>query len=155
MKTSIINPLLYCLLGAILVSGCASNRGPQEESGTIVGGVVGAAVGSTIGKGDGRIAAIILGTLTGSMVGANIGRHMDRQDRIRTAETMEYNRTGQAAQWKNPDSGNHYTVTPTRTYESNQGPCREFTMDAVVGGKTQQVYGTACRQADGSWKIVK
>lgn len=38
----------------------------------------------------------------------------------------------------------------------NQGtPCREYYMTANIGGKKEQVYGTACRQADGSWKIEK
>ena len=31
---------------------------------------------------------------------------------------------------------------------------REFTLDATVGGTPgQQVYGTACLQADGSWEL--
>ena len=150
----ILTPLVSSILSVSLITACATG-GPQEQSGSVVGGVVGAAVGSTIGKGDGRTAAIILGTLTGSMIGANVGRYMDQQDRVHTAETLEYNRTGQTSEWKNPDTGYDYSVTPTRTYESAQGPCREFTMDAMVGGRMQQVYGTACRQADGSWKIVK
>jgi surface antigen len=153
MKTRIITSFISTVLTIGLISGCAS--GPQEQSGTVAGGIVGAAVGSTIGKGDGRIAAIILGTLAGSAIGANIGRHMDVQDRVRTAEIMEYNRTGQPSGWKNPDSGNVYTVTPTRTYERAEAPCREFTMNANIGGKVERIYGTACRQADGSWKVVQ
>lgn len=27
------------------------------------------------------------------------------------------------------------------------------TVDSVVGGKRDKVYGTACRQADGSWRV--
>ena len=38
--------------------------------------------------------------------------------------------------------------------ESDSGPCREYTIDAIIGGKTEQIYGTACRQSDGSWKTV-
>jgi surface antigen len=45
-------------------------------------------------------------------------------------------------------------MVPTRTYESAEGPCREYSLDAEIGGKTEQVYGTACRQPDGSWRIV-
>jgi surface antigen len=70
-------------------------------------------------------------------------------------QVFEYNRTNQPSSWTNPDTGNSYTVTPTQTYESQGTPCREFTMNSQIGGKTEQVYGTACRQADGSWKIVK
>lgn len=31
--------------------------------------------------------------------------------------------------------------------------CREYYTDAGVSGRTQQVYGTACLQPDGSWEI--
>ena len=47
-----------------------------------------------------------------------------------------------------------YTVVPTRTYDSPSGPCREYTVDAVIGGRLEKVVGTACRQADGSWRNV-
>ena len=46
------------------------------------------------------------------------------------------------------------SVTPTATHLSaNEQPCREFTTTVNIGGQPQQGYGTACRQADGSWKI--
>ncbi len=140
------------VLALTLSVGCTTT---QEQSGAVLGGVAGAAAGSAVGKGTGRTVAIILGALLGTTVGANIGRHMDAQDRIRTAEAMEYNPTGRPSTWRNPDTQTSYTVTPTRTFDAASGPCREFTMDAEVGGKPQQVYGTACRQADGSWKIVR
>lgn len=142
---------LAALALALALPGCAT----KEETGALVGGAVGAAVGSTVGKGSGRTAAIIMGTMVGSVVGSSVGRYMDQQDKIRTAEVMEYNRTNQPTSWRNPDTHNEYTVTPTRTYERTAGPCREFTMQANVGGRPETVYGTACRQPDGSWKIVK
>jgi surface antigen len=147
-----ISTLMAFTLAVVLSSGCALT---QEQSGAAVGGAVGAAAGSAVGAGSGRVVAIILGALAGTAIGANIGRHMDEQDRVRTAQVMEYNKTGQASTWNNPDTQTSYTVTPTRTYDASEGPCREFTMDADIGGKPNQVYGTACRQTDGSWKIVK
>jgi len=46
-------------------------------------------------------------------------------------------------------------MTPTRTYQTASGSyCREFTQTIVVGGRTEEGYGTACRQPDGSWQIV-
>jgi len=32
-------------------------------------------------------------------------------------------------------------------------PCREYTLEALIGGQPETIYGTACRQADGSWKM--
>lgn len=62
--------------------------------------------------------------------------------------------TGRAVGWKNPDNGNQYRVTPTRTYYDSEQPCREYTTLATIGGKQQQIYGKACRKADGSWQVV-
>jgi surface antigen len=70
-----------------------------------------------------------------------------------TNRTLESAPTGQAASWRNPDSGNSGTVTPTRTYQRSGGEyCREYTQTVRVGGKTEEAYGTACRQPDGTWK---
>jgi len=145
------------VLGLGMLGGCAT----QEQSGALIGGLAGAALGSTVGRGSGRTAAIIAGTLAGSIIGSKVGRSMDEQDRMRTQQVLENNRTDQSSTWHNPDTGNTYTVTPVKTYThkdegpgQGQGPCREFTMNAKIGGKTEQTYGTACRQADGSWKIV-
>lgn len=32
--------------------------------------------------------------------------------------------------------------------------CREYTRTVYIGGRTQDAYGTACLQSDGSWMIV-
>ena len=146
--------IIFSLASLMILSstGCAS----KEEGGALSGAAIGAAVGSTIGRGHGRMLAIMLGTAIGIQVGRTVGKYMDEQDRIRTSMAMENNRTNVSSSWRNPDTNYEYTVTPTRTFESTQGgPCREFTVNAAIGGKTEQVYGTACRQADGSWKIIK
>lgn len=135
------------------IVGCETTT--RQDQGAVIGGVVGAAVGSTVGGGHGREAAMIVGAITGTMIGSKIGQSMDAQDRRYIGSSLEYNRVGETTAWRNPDTGNNYDVTPTRTYASAEGPCREFTMDAYVGGKKEKVYGTACRQTDGSWKIVK
>jgi surface antigen len=142
------------LLTTILaVTGCANNMGQQEQGGMVIGGILGGVLGSQVGKGHGRTAAIIAGTLAGTAIGGAVGRSMDDVDRMRTAQTLETVRTGVPSRWRNPDSGNEYTVVPTRTYDAASGPCREYTIDARVGGRPEKVYGTACRQADGSWRV--
>ena len=143
------------LASSVILSGCASYYTPSRQAqGTVAGGVIGGLLGSTIGDGRGQVWAAAAGTLIGAMVGSNIGSQLDELDRRRAGQTLETARTGSSRGWVNPDTGTGYTVTPTRTYDSGYGtPCREFTMDAEVGGRTEQVYGTACRQADGSWKM--
>jgi surface antigen len=141
---------IAALLG---LTGCATQYGPSEQTGMIIGGALGGLLGSEVGAGRGRTAAIILGTMVGTAIGGSIGRSMDDTDRLKTALALENVRTGVPTTWRNPDTRNEFEVTPTRTFETVSGPCREFTLEAVVGGSAEQVYGTACRQPDGAWLI--
>jgi len=147
--------IIFLVTLIFTLSGCAStSHQSQEQSGMVIGAVLGGVLGSKVGKGHGRTAATIVGAIIGSSIGGNIGRSMDDTDRLKTAQTLETVRTGVSSSWVNPDTNNQYTVIPTRTYEQTTGsPCREFTMDAVIGGETEKIYGTACRQSDGSWKV--
>lgn len=142
------------LAAGVALSGCTTTQGPNEQAGMVIGGALGGILGSQVGKGSGRTAAIIVGTLAGAAIGGNVGRSMDDTDRLKTARTLETVRTGVPSAWQNPDTGNQYTVVPTRTYDSSSGPCREYTIDAVIGGRVEKVYGTACRQPDGSWRVM-
>jgi surface antigen len=137
--------------GVSLLTSCASPPN-REQAGMVIGGVLGGVIGSEVGQGHGRTTATIVGTLIGSAIGGSVGRSMDETDRLKTAHALENVRTGVASSWSNPDTGNRYTVVPTKTIENPSGPCREYTIDATVAGSKDKVYGTACRQADGSWK---
>lgn len=145
--------VLFVLSSVISLSGCATLD--RADKGEIIGGVLGGVIGSQVGDGRGQTIAIIVGSIAGSMIGRQIGENMDEADRRNTALALRDNRTGEGATWINPDNGTRYTVTPTRTYESSNAPCREFRVNADVGDQPdQQVNGTACLQADGSWMIV-
>ena len=136
----------------VAITGCTS-YGQPEQAGMVIGGALGGYLGAQVDdRHHGSTAAIIAGTLMGAAVGGAIGKTMDDVDRMRTGQTLETVRTGVSSRWRNPDTGNQYAVTPTRTYESSSGPCREYTIDAMIGGRKEKVYGTACRQPDGSWK---
>jgi len=139
------------LSGVLALSACQAPM-TQEQSAMVIGGLIGGTLGSQFGHGSGRTAAIILGTLAGVAVGGTVGRSMAERDRYMTAQTLETVRTGVPSQWVNPESGNRYTVVPTRTYDSASGPCREYQVNAIIGGRTEAVWGTACRQPDGSWQ---
>ncbi len=140
------------LVTTVLLSGCQSYGGPNEQSGVVVGAVLGGLLGNQVGRGSGRTAAIIIGTLVGSQIGGDIGRTMDDTDRLKVAHSLETIRTGVPTTWRNPDTSYEYSVIPTRTYQVSDGPCREYTIDAIIGGRKEQVFGTACRQPDGSWR---
>lgn len=137
---------------SILLTSCTQVN--NEAVGTVAGGVAGGLLGSTIGGGAGKVAAAAGGAIIGAFLGGKIGQYMDRQDRLEMQRALETAPVGRAVSWKNPDNGNHYSVKPTRTYYKNEQPCREYTTQAMIGGKSQQIYGTACRQADGSWQVA-
>lgn len=125
----------------------------NESVGMAAGGVVGGLLGSQVGSGSGQVAAAATGAFIGAVLGGKIGQYMDKQDQQRMQGALENAPTGKTVSWKNPDSGNQYRVTPTRTYYRNEQPCREYTTYANIGGRQEQIYGKACRQADGSWKV--
>jgi surface antigen len=127
----------------------------REKLGAVLGGMIGGAAGSQIGKGNERTVATITGAVIGILVGQSIGRSMDRVDQNCTGQTLEYAPDHVRVSWSDPESGNRYAVTPLRTYPASADRyCREYQTDAIIGGKRQQVYGTACRQPDGSWKMM-
>jgi surface antigen len=141
--------LAGCL--ALALAAC-ENPPTKEQVATVGGAVVGGVVGSTIGGGTGRTVAIVAGTIAGGLIGNRIGQKLDEADRIKAGQALESTQTGQQSTWKNPDSGEQYAITPTRTYEASGAPCRDFTFVANVDGKSETVQGSACRQPDGSWK---
>lgn len=127
----------------------------RERLGQILGGAAGAAIGSQIGGSSGQTAATIGGAILGVLIGGDIGRQMDSVDQRCVGQVLEHAPSGQTVQWQNPDHGTQYTVQPTNTYQRNDGRyCREYITEARVGGRTEQVYGTACRQPDGDWEII-
>jgi surface antigen len=123
--------------------------------GTVIGGVGGGVIGSTIGKGSGNTLAIIGGTILGAIVGAGVGDTMDNLDQNCVGQTLEHAPDGKSIEWNSPASNTDYQVTPTKSYQDASGRyCREYQTNATIDGRTQKIYGTSCRQPDGSWKLV-
>lgn len=73
--------------------------------------------------------------------------HEEAQVRATTAPV------GETIHWN--EGGASGSVTALRDgYTSTGRYCREFQQKIVVGGRTEDAYGTACQQPDGSWEIV-
>jgi surface antigen len=94
---------------------------------------------------------MIGGTVLGAMIGGELGARMDRRDEQQTVQAFE---SGQPTTWTNPDTGYRYEVQPQPEYQADVGTCRDYTMNAVIEGRTEVVTGTACRQPDGTWEII-
>ena len=127
----------------------------RDLIGAVLGGVAGGAVGQTIGSGSGRTIATITGAVLGAVLGGTIGRSLDEADRACYGETLEYAPDRSTVAWVNPNTGASYQVSPQATWQGSGGQyCREYVTTADVGGQAQTVYGTACRQPDGSWRLM-
>lgn len=145
----------------LLGSACTTDAGPKQTGGAVIGAVAGGLIGAQIGD-DGSTTELIAtatGVALGAWVGSEIGKSMDDQDRLeaeRTAQSaLETNPDGRASTWVNPNTGHSGSTTPTSTYQSADGAnCREYQTTVVIDGRTETATGTACRQADGTWKIV-
>lgn len=153
------NKFIPVLLAGALVSAC-TGVGQKESAGTIIGAGSGAVIGSQVGEGKGQLVGVAVGTLLGALIGGEIGRSMDRADQLAAQQAYQQAQTapiGETVTWDNPDNGHYGTVTPVRqgTNDATGEYCREFQQTVTIGGQTQQAYGVACRQPDGSWRIVQ
>lgn len=125
----------------------------------VLGGVIGAGGGAGIAALAGASPAWIVGSaLMGGLLGGFIGNQLDERDKRMATQAAQQafdkNPTGTASVWKNPDTGNSGSVTPVKTYQLATGQyCRQYQQTITIGGEPHQTYGTACRQADGTWKI--
>ena len=161
LARNLLAGLLVASLGTA-VSGCG-DMGDHEAAGAILGGVAGAVVGNKFGKGSGKTAATALGAVIGSTVGRNIGQSLDETSRQRagaaTHQALETAAIGDPPIiWENPANtggpAEGSTIITRQGADSEGRTCREFQQTVTIGGRQEQSYGTACRDANGDWKIV-
>lgn len=162
-----VRPLWFRMLAVLLVlaygSACATmqaaREGAEDNPKAVLGAVIGAGAGALVaGALGGRGWTVVAAALAGGLLGGAIGHRLDERDKQMAAEAayraFEANASGQASVWNNPDSGNHGSITPTKTRQLANGQyCREYRQDIWIGEEKQQTYGTACRQADGTWQV--
>lgn len=149
------------LLGSAARAECSTEQSSNNAVvGAVFGAVVGGLLGSRIGSGDGTKVAIGAGVLAGGLLGHRLGGSLScdeqKQHRDVTQEALETKPSGTATTWSNPDSGHAGSVTPTRTWRNPDDGryCREFEQTIRADGTSENASGTACRDADGTWKMV-
>jgi surface antigen len=127
----------------------------REVIGAVLGGAAGAAIGSKIGQGDERFITTVGGAVIGAVVGGAIGKSMDDADQACAAQALEYANFKQSVRWHNKARGAWYTVTPVGLVPAagKGAECRRYSMLSETAGDKHTTQGTACRQADGSWRL--
>jgi surface antigen len=152
--------LSVILIPATLMTGLAACD--NQQIGTIAGAAGGAAAGRAIGgDGTGGYVGLILGAIAGGYLGGKVGEWLTPKDKQQmsttTNQALEQGKPGQTYSWTNPESGNSGGVTPTQTFRNQDGStCRDFSSTvSSAQGQNANGAGVACKQADGTWRIVK
>lgn len=139
---------ILALLALLVLSSCAT----KGQTGAVGGAAAGALVGQAIGHNTG---ATLIGAAVGGLLGYIVGNEMDKYDREQLNHAYERGISNQRSAWVNPDSGNQYAVTPQPAYQnpSTHQVCRRAEIEAVIDGKPQKTYSTACRDQYGTWQL--
>jgi len=129
----------------------------KTDVGTAAGVVAGGVVGGFIGAGVGKAIAVIGGAAIGGVAGNSVGRYLDNQDReAYSRATQRAMNSGANTDWNNPETKHYGTIMPQKDYRDEEGrTCRKYTQKIYIDGKQYIGHGRACREVDGSWKIVK
>ena len=151
--------IIGSLLGACTLTSTGPNQqGPKQSIGTVTGMVLGGKIANDFAKGSkNENIWTLAGVTLGAFMGNEIGAALDQQDIIMAQKSqyqaLEYNKLNVGSTWNNPDTGNSGKIYPTRTFNRGEQPCREFTQEITIAGKTETAFGLACRMADGSWQL--
>lgn len=136
----------------MLTFSSCSTPPTKQDIGLVSGGVIGGAIGSLFGGGSGKVVAAGIGAVGGAFLGSEIGKSMDKQDQQKTTTSMN---SPKSTSWKNPKTGNQYTIEPDKMYAANDTTCRHFTATGIIDGKSEKTTGTACLQPeqDAKWNV--
>ena len=139
---------VLALLFLLLLASCAN----RAQTGAVGGAAAGALIGQAIGHNTG---GTLIGAAVGTMLGYIVGSEMDKYDRQQLDHMYERGVSNQRSSWVNPDTGNQYTVTPQPAYQepSSRRVCRRAEIEAVIDGRPERTYSTACRNSYGEWEL--
>ena len=140
---------ILAILSILLLTSCSSmNKGQVGAAGGAAGGAL---IGQAIGH---DTESTLIGAAVGTMLGYIVGNEMDKYDREQLNHVYERGVSGQTSSWVNPDKGNQYQVTPQPAYTgSNNRVCRKAEVTAIIDGKAEKTYTTACRDDYGQWQL--
>jgi surface antigen len=120
----------------------------------LVGGV--AATEAVVTAGRSKAPYVVAGAATGPLVGPRLARAMDDVDHHCVGRTLEYAPDNHRVRWQSDTNGAAYVVVPVRTFQNPSGLyCREYVASVTVAGKAQETLASACRAANGTWKLLR
>lgn len=100
-----------------------------------------------------------IGEVRDSRLGTQIGTSLSPDDlqAAKAAEyrALEYGRSDEEVRWQQGDGSDlRGTIELGRSYQVNRLDCRDYTNTLFIGGRPQVARGVACREPEGTWRIV-
>lgn len=138
---------------------CRQDRRNDQAAGAIIGGIIGGVIGNQVFKGE-RGLGTVAGVILGGVAGSQIARSGDECDQYYASyayyDAFENARPNQRVSWRNERSGNYGYVRPADYHRDRRGnQCRNYQQEIYVNGRRQIADGVACRNRDGTWRIVR
>jgi surface antigen len=157
--------VLGALTGAVLggvVGGQFGNDGDDRAIGAVTGALLGGAAGASIADG-GCDAGYARGYDDEAAYYGDDAYYDDSarfdplaDDSAAYDEAFGATDPYQDVTWRDDESGAVTTLEPGDWYQDGDGnDCREFSQLIVIDGRREEATGTACRQDDGTWRIVE
>jgi surface antigen len=146
----------------LALTSCSAGPGPVLPGvgpATVVGaggaGAAGGLLGSSLSHGNGAITAA--SALLGVLAGGAVGRVLDtkaRPDPVTALHQAQASPPGTTVPWTDPQTKQQGTITSGVWKQRPAGPCRTYTMTAVINGQFADVQGCAVQRSDGTWEIL-
>ena len=155
--------------GLVAMGANESHAGSKEELliGSLLGGAAGAGAGFAFGKGKGAAIGGILGLAAGALASTQFSNGGLFADQEPVPAYTGYAPPPPAYQpppvaYQAPVAVQPTTVDPYATYQNatyqtvgySQAVCRPYNTTIRIDGQRQAITGTACQQADGTWRVV-
>ena len=146
-----VKKLVPAAMAVALLAGCVNTTQEATKGAETVGGTI----SSKYGNASGKVASSGTGPLLGAFIGGAAIEPSDAAAAETAAKRAYAAPVGEQVGWTNPATGHQGSQTTTREGYNNAGQyCREFRQTVTTKNKTELAYGTACKQGDGTWKIV-
>lgn len=138
---------------------CERQRSGNTVGGAIVGGLLGGLLGNSVSRGPQRGAGTAVGVILGGVVGASIGNNsLNCEDRSYEVNTyysgFEAGIPHRRYDWRSPRGGAYGYIQVEDYYRDRGARCARYTQEIWVRGRPETARGYACRQPDGTWRMV-
>ncbi len=155
----LIKLMVLVVIASFAAPSAWADHRANSVAGALIGGALGGFLGSKVGKGSGKLAATAAGTVLGAFVGGSLAAPAHAAY-PKHARIRPYGHYGAPRGRRHGVAAGPYDPPPPITWYPPPRPaprapyCREYTRTVYIGEKTANVYGTACWQPDGSWRIA-